>query len=306
MDKVVPEIPVPPLEKSEKRLFAKIKKFFTNFRSLPVGTKKLLSLGLVAALLIALPIIVMTIVTSRTFFFNRAATGETVEPPHPTYSPSPKPTIDPFSCNKQCQLPNIGCPTGLTCYQPPMPECRPGTACLQVMPSPVCRNPQCLESSSCLCPTPTLNPVPRSPTPTPRSPIPAPVHTTTPIPWYPSPTPEFTSPTPIAIGTPISVLPPVISTRSIPTGRVNKYYSATISGYENTSYTNLSMNISGLPKGLSKTCTTDTSINGDMTTINCHIKGTPSAWGFFRVPVMLSDGYGQSVFKAFTLIIYPF
>lgn len=79
----------PPVEKQEGKLVAKFKKFSSNFKNLPVGTKRLLSLGLVIALLVALPVVVMTIVTSRTFFFNRAATGETVEPP---FTPFPTPT----------------------------------------------------------------------------------------------------------------------------------------------------------------------------------------------------------------------
>jgi len=76
--------------------------------------------------------------------------------------PTPKP-----GCGVTCQGPDSSttvCPTGLICYQPPMLPCPPGTACVQVMPAKICRNPSCPTNTNCVCGTPA--PTPR-PTPTP-------------------------------------------------------------------------------------------------------------------------------------------
>lgn len=66
-----------------------LKRTISRFRSLPIGTRRLLSLGIIVALVLALPVLVLTIITSRNYYFNRAATGETNEPPYPTPTSTP-------------------------------------------------------------------------------------------------------------------------------------------------------------------------------------------------------------------------
>lgn len=379
MDKIDPvSTPVPP-EKTINKFLSKFKRVSSNFKTLPVGTKKLLSLGMVVALLVALPVVVMTVVTSRTFFFNRAATGETIEPP-PTspplttivittdsfidgvvgqsyrnffYAEFPPSTIDPY-------LTATNLPSGLSvprslCSKPYYPinspnmkmECaldgipeKGGRYFVKIVASAgqgnsVSKDATLMILNSSPTPTPrTPSPTPGTPTPTPRTPTPPPY-----VDCYscnssnqcvfdagcympgprcslsnpcPTPTPRTPSPTPRTPGpwtpapTPNPYVKPVISTSSIPTGRSNKYYSASISGYEKISNTRLSMSILGLPKGLSTTCISGNNIGGSMTTISCYIKGTPLSWGIFRIPVTLYDSRQQSVSKTFSLIIYPF
>lgn len=66
-----------------------LKKYSSNYKTLPIGTKRILSLGMILTVLVALPILVITIVTTKTNFFNRAATGEiSGEPPSPTPIPT--------------------------------------------------------------------------------------------------------------------------------------------------------------------------------------------------------------------------
>lgn len=79
--------PIP--EISGKGMKEKFKRLVSNFRSLPVKSKRLLSLGALAALVIALPVIVLTLTTIRTSFLNRAASGEPA--PTPTYISTPTP-----------------------------------------------------------------------------------------------------------------------------------------------------------------------------------------------------------------------
>jgi len=108
------------------------------------------------------------------------------------------------SCGITCQ-PSAGCSGGLTCYQPPMPPCPVGKACVQVMPAAICRNPSCLNQTNCVCGTPAPTPrltarptptTPPKPSPTPPT-IAKPTPTSTPIPIV-RPTPTST-PRPAAV-----------------------------------------------------------------------------------------------------------
>jgi hypothetical protein len=112
--------------------------------------------------------------------------------------------------------------------------------------------------------------------------------------------------TPTPTPSPSPITKPVISTISIPSGRTNRFYSATISGYENATNVRLNMTITNLPKGLTKTCVINDSVGGSSTGINCYIKGTPLSWGLFRVYVRLTDNFGQVASKTFTLLVSPF
>lgn len=73
---------------------------------------------------------------------------------YPTPTATPRP-----GCGTTCQS-SAGCSIGLTCYQPPMPICPPGTFCTQVMPPKICRNPSCPSRTDCICSTPTASPIP--------------------------------------------------------------------------------------------------------------------------------------------------
>lgn len=319
MDKVDPVgTPVLP-EKTINKFLSKFKKASSNFKSLPVGTKKLLSLGMVVALLIALPIVVMTVVTSRIFFFNRAATGETIEPPYtPTPTPACKTGLNSFSVDTPCTDNGISgfrymtfeCYDGFGRREGSSSSCKSSTSWRSYAEE------YCQGHSNCTpTPTPgTPTPTPRSPTPTPKTPSPTPRTPTpkTPTPTPRTPTPRTPTPTPRTPGpwtpapTPNPYVKPVISTTSLPTGRVNRSYAASISGYENVSNAILSMNIPTLPKGISKTCIIGNSVGGNVTTLTCYLRGTPLSWGIFRIPVTLYDGRQQSVSKTFTLTIFPF
>lgn len=63
--------------------------------------------------------------------------------PSPPSSPTPTPKPEPL-----CNL--MDCKPGYECYQPPMPPCKEGSACIQMMPAPYCRP----------VPTPTSTPRP--------------------------------------------------------------------------------------------------------------------------------------------------
>ncbi len=67
------------------KLFKKIKSFIKTFRSLPGNTRKLLSLGVIVALTVALPFFIWAIVTQEFDVRKRAATGEPT--PIPLQSP---------------------------------------------------------------------------------------------------------------------------------------------------------------------------------------------------------------------------
>lgn len=194
--------------KTVKSMLEKLRNIPLRFRTLPIRTKQLLSLGIVLALVVALPLFIWGITTQR-FTLRRFATGE----PTPTPLPSPSPTRT---------------PTG-------------------------------------------------SPKPT------------------PSPTP-----------TPINN-PPVITTTGLPWARVGRAYYATVTGYDVNTADILSMNVSGLPKGLSRgTCTQ--SVSGGKLQITCPILGKVTAKpGNYQVFVTLSDNRGGVARKTFTLrVIKPY
>jgi hypothetical protein len=83
----------------------------------------------------------------------------------PSPAVTPKPTPAP-ACNAACSSTDQ-CGSGQVCYQPPMPSCPPGMACIQVMPTKVCRNVSCITSTTCSCGPSTPPPVSPFPTGTP-------------------------------------------------------------------------------------------------------------------------------------------
>lgn len=66
------------------------------------------------------------------------------------------------------------------------------------------------------------------------------------------PTPPDPTPTVTPVPTPSSNHNPVVQTRNLPKGRVNKPYFATVLGYDQDLDDNLAMTISGLPAGLNR------------------------------------------------------
>ncbi|HJY98159.1 MAG TPA: hypothetical protein VJ227_00385 [Patescibacteria group bacterium] len=117
-----------------------------RFKALPVKTKKLLGLGIVLALVAALPLFIWAIVTQRFLVFKRAATGEPTPSPTSTVTPTPVPTTPPggLTCGGTCGT-NSNCASGLVCYQG------------------YCRSPSCASDTDCVCtvsssPPPTVRP----------------------------------------------------------------------------------------------------------------------------------------------------
>ncbi len=66
-------------------------------------------------------------------------------------STTPAPTRIPSPVTGQTCSTNRDCPSNYYCYQPPMPDCREGMVCTQVMPAPYCK----LSTSVSTTPTPT-------------------------------------------------------------------------------------------------------------------------------------------------------
>ena len=129
-----------------------ITKIVQRFKSLPISTKRLVGLGTVLGLFIALPLFVWAIVT-QTFLVNqKAASGEPIsgEPPTPTPVETSIPTPTPAqSC--------VGLPNGFRCFWRPV--CPPNEGCPQYVGVGVCRNGACVPNSSPV-PSPVVSPTP--------------------------------------------------------------------------------------------------------------------------------------------------
>jgi hypothetical protein len=132
---------------------SRFKDFWRNF-----SKSQKLQFLIVLALVLALPTLVSSVATKELL-------GLQAYIPNPKTSPVKYSTPIPLhksGCGMKCQT-TTNCPSGFTCYQPPMPTCPPGEMCAQVMPVKICRNPACQSSANCFCqtpvPTPTLAPV---------------------------------------------------------------------------------------------------------------------------------------------------
>jgi hypothetical protein len=116
-----------------------------------------------------------------------------------------------------------------------------------------------------------------------------------------------TRPTAFPTTTPSPRSKPVISTNSLPLARLRFNYSATISGYENSYNAGLSMNIAGLPSGLSYSCSySNGSPNRSTSSAVCKISGVTRSWGVSRVTIKLTDRFGQITSKTMSLVVLPF
>jgi hypothetical protein len=114
--------------------------FIERFKILPKSTKNLLGIGIVLALVVALPLFIWAIITQKFLIQKKAATGE---PTPSTY------------CNRYCDLsiPGVDCLGGLVCHTSEAS----GSAGQRGNSS--CRNPQCLDDLDCVCASPTPTPV---------------------------------------------------------------------------------------------------------------------------------------------------
>ncbi len=64
-------------------------KFISQFKSLPVSTKRLLSFGIILALAVALPLFIWAVITQRFLIIKKAASGEPTPTPVATCQPRP-------------------------------------------------------------------------------------------------------------------------------------------------------------------------------------------------------------------------
>ncbi|KKT30415.1 MAG: Laminin G, domain-containing 2 [Candidatus Collierbacteria bacterium GW2011_GWC2_44_18] len=116
-----------------------------------------------------------------------------------------------------------------------------------------------------------------------------------------TPTPTRT-PTPTKTPTPTSSdnQPPKIITTSLPSGYVNKSYTASVDASDIDTGDALTMTISGLPFGLN-TGPCGVPVGGGK--ITCYISGTPIQSGLFNIKVYVSDNRGGSSSKSLPLSI---
>ena len=136
---------------------------------------------------------------------------------------------------------------------------------------------------------------------------PRPTLTATPSPTSISsstPTPRpITKPTPTATAIPNSK--PVITTWSLPVGRINRNYSVTIVGYDLNIDNSLGMNTTGLPTNFGvKGCTT--TIVQNRKVVKCTYTGIPKKAGIFRIRTTLNDYAGGVAIKNYYLLILPY
>ncbi len=113
----------------------------------------------------------------------------------------------------------------------------------------------------------------------------------------PTPTPVIIKPTPKSS--------PVISTWFLPVGRVSSPYKAVVSGYDANIEDRLSMNITGLPKGLSmQACSTQ--LVNSRKILSCTITGIPSQSGWFgNVTVQFTDNNGGNTTRRLSIFVLP-
>lgn len=89
--------------------------FAKRFKSLPVSTKKLLGLGVVLGMVVALPLFIWAITTQNFNPFKSRASGEPVVTPLPTGGGSPSIYSPAGECGYCGDIGNIPCQDGLSC-----------------------------------------------------------------------------------------------------------------------------------------------------------------------------------------------
>jgi hypothetical protein len=86
---------------------------------------------------------------------------------------------------------------------------------------------------------------------------------------------------------------PVLTTTSLPNGRIGKQYRKQVSGYDVNVNDNLAMAAFNLPPGLSFGNCSQNIVNNQKV-INCAITGTPTTAGNYTVVIRLTDPFGGS------------
>lgn len=83
----------------------------SRFKALPISARRLLGVGIVLALVVALPLFVWAISTQKFLIFKKAASGE------PTPNPTPSVYLPAAECGYCGDIGDIPCQEGLTCKQ---------------------------------------------------------------------------------------------------------------------------------------------------------------------------------------------
>jgi len=125
-----------------------LKNFKSSLSQLPTKYRLWTSIGILTALLIALPVTLIGLTTGSFELRKRAA----------TFEPGPTPTPVLVGCGESCGD-DQDCQEGLMCGTP----CPPNQVCAQYMR---CYNPNCQYDQDCICPTPTGVQITPTPTPT--------------------------------------------------------------------------------------------------------------------------------------------
>lgn len=95
---------------------------------------------------------------------------------------------------------------------------------------------------------------------------------------------------------------PVITTTGLPSGILNRQYTAVISGYDQDERDTLSFTTSGLPTGLRQDKCTLSVVLGN-TTISCILTGRPLQAGIYPITITLQDNRGGITDKVLPLRI---
>mgnify|MGYP001584859767 CR=1 FL=1 len=148
-----------------------------------------------------------------------------------------------------------------------------------------------IQSNIVTCPTPTPTPSPRpTPTPTPTS--------------TPTPTPK-PRPTPTPTPTPAPNHTPTISTSDMPQiAKLGKPYTGTVVATDVDFSDFLSMNVTGLPKGITQGPCYQTHLNST-TQLSCTITGTSRSMGIYTVQIRAQDNRGGTATKTTNLFVVP-
>lgn len=130
-----------------------------------------------------------------------------------------------------------------------------------------------------------------------NDPNPSTTPTSTPTPTnIPTPTPVSMAPTETPTPTPSPMInySPVITTKKLPSGKINKKYNTWVSGYDKDKLDILEMNFLNLPNGLRKgACVKSYYRWFNRTEINCPIVGKPLNRGYFNIKITLEDDKGN-------------
>ncbi len=101
----------------------------------------------------------------------------------------------------------------------------------------------------------------------------------------------------------IIITHPHISTTEVLSARKNIRYATYISGFDQEKKHRLTFTLTGLPKGLTKSCTSF--ISGNSRLFTCAIKGKPTTPGLYVVTLTVKDNAKNVTRKQFSLLVSP-